>query len=86
MYNGNYRLFSIVSAYIEIMATGLVNKRITFHTFKMEMYATATDKIRVLLEVLVLLFVAINFLNEMKEMLWDGRKRVRSPPLPLFAL
>lgn len=80
MYNGNYRMFSLVSATISFLPTGLIQRSISFMTFRMEMYATSSDYGRLVLEVLVLLMILVNLYNELKEMLLDDRHRVRRRP------
>ena len=69
VYNAGQRLFSIFSIQITIASTGSVGKSISFYTFPIELYVTAVDNFRGVLELSFACFVLASLAYEVFELI-----------------
>ena len=65
---GNKKLFSIVHMNMKFDLSGQTTKSLHVDSVNLELWGTSTDSLRIVLELCILAFAAMNFATEMNEL------------------
>mmetsp|Transcript_29719 Transcript_29719/g.57148 ORF Transcript_29719/g.57148 Transcript_29719/m.57148 type:complete len:868 (+) Transcript_29719:82-2685(+) len=68
VYNGNYRLFSVVTLVFGMLPTGLISKSFRLGTFKLENYVEPSDYARAVMEFMFVVYVFCSLYGEISEL------------------